>query len=66
MFNRTYPVRERMAEATVGGSVYLRSQPCPSEKERPVRDGARARNGKRVLLSCIGIWRQVCMAAAHR
>jgi len=55
-----------MEEAAAGGSVYLRSQPCSSEKERPARDGARAENEKRVLLGCIGIWRQVCMAAAHR
>ena len=46
MFNRTYPVRERMAEATFGGSVYRRSQPCTAEEERPVRDGARAGNEK--------------------
>lgn len=50
-----------------GGSVYLRSQPATVEEEAPRETtGARAGNEKRAILSCIGIYRQVSMAAAHR
>ena len=34
--HRASPGRERAAEATAGGSVYQRSQPCTAEEERPV------------------------------
>ena len=64
MFNRTYPVRVRMAEATVGGSVYRRSQPG-MRKRRAGSNGARTGNGKCAILRCIGIWRQVSMAAVR-
>lgn len=71
--NRVLWLADRPKEAAAGGSVYLRSQPCAPAKERQAGDGARARSHlkwfrwrKRVLLSCIGIWRQVCMAVAHR
>ena len=35
MYNWIHSVRERMAEATHGGSVYRRSQPMQAEEERP-------------------------------
>ena len=42
MFNRTNPDRERVAEATAGGSVYRRSQPGwrkRGDPERRCKDG---------------------------
>ena len=53
MFNRTNPDRERVAEATAGGSVYRRSQP-----------GRWKRNGREQWCKD-GEWK-VCYIKLHR
>ncbi len=63
--NRVVSTSRLTDEGTNGGSVYLRSQ-LFARKGRLGHDGAKAVNGKRGLLSCIGICRQVDMAAAYR
>ena len=64
MFNRTYPVRERMAEATAGVAFISVHSPSGG-KGAAGSNGARAGNGKYAILSCIGIWRQVSTAAVR-
>ena len=63
--NRVVTTGRLADEGTAGGSVYLRSQPV-ARKGGLGHGGAKAVNGKRGLLSCIGICRQVDMAAAYR